>query len=185
MSDTMTEFLQELSDCGIIRSESSLKYYKDRTAHVMKLSNGFFVAFDKPEIKKSFYFGEDDRGAGTPYHDTMEHALKCCDIAKSEDYFLQANLREYDDLLKLIDEYDEFYVCKSYYNDKCNVVDWHAETLHYVPEYRKKYPLSSEDVAAIKDATLMLRDKFTKRLKAWYKRYGAKYIKTGTYWTMR
>lgn len=183
MCDVMTEYLQQLSNKGIIRSESSLKYYKDSTAHVLKLSNGFLLPFDKPKITKTFYFGENERGYGTPYSETMEHALKCCDIAKSEDYFMQANLRQYDNLLKLLDEHDTFYVCKMYENT--NIVEWYAETWKYVVNLRKKYPLSPEDVTLIRNTILILRDKFEKRLKTWYKKYGAKYIKTNTFWTMR
>lgn len=185
MCDLMTEYLQHLANRGIIRSEASLNQYKDSTAHVLKLSNGFLLPFDKPKITNSFYFGEDERGAGTPYSETMEHALKCCNIAKSEDYFMQANLRGYDELLKLIDENDEFYVCKTYRDETVNVVDWHAETWRNVREYREKYPLTSEEVALIRNTILMLRSKFEKRLKTWYKKYGAKHIKTGTFWTMR
>ena len=123
----------------------------------------------------------------------------CSEYAsKSESYFLERNLEEFDRIIEQIetgkrDGFQNVFVCvnrRSYGDTILNVYDWHVFD-HYSYEENNKYGqqrgieyqiANDTDKTAILDALKRERSKFEKRLKAYLKRYGTSKLKVWSYW---
>lgn len=183
--------------------ESMLDYERKQFNYAVRLENGGIVYFSKPSIKTEFCFGYSTCGQGAEY----DEASSACRAAKSEDYFLRANLDDMDETIKALEcncRYDHekgewnrrydgmtwYIVRQEYHSQKepVNLYEFHAyrecdvesEPWRYNKENCTK--MSDADRKTILAAMKHERGKFEKRLQTYLKRYGTSKLRTWTYW---
>lgn len=165
----LDEYRAEMEQVGL-----DADYHCKNVSVLVKLTDGRLLAFDKPSIETRFCFGYSDCGQGQSY----QEARKAADRAATKEYFMQENLGKLErDIKRLEDKDYDLCVQKCYWkSDRICSIMW-----------AKKWDSEGErvqdaDRAAIKDALLQQKAMFTKRLEAWWKRYGAEKLTVWTYW---
>lgn len=178
------------------------------TFEVVDLSTGAF-ALDKIDIKTHFCFGYGF--CGITSQEDMERADRMTKAARQSDYFMEKNLEEIDEKIKLLTlalENDNFFkdeyrlhciILHEHYTDVSGVVTWTAADSREVEgvitkesiceSYGKKYFRNGKEttIATKHDIELLLaaynrqRENLVKRLNTWWKRYGASHLNTWSY----
>lgn len=187
--ELMEEYLKEISKAW---SGDMLEYFKKKVSSLHRLSNGGILSFDKPKIETSFCFGYSDSAYDTEDYDNANHMAH--HAATSEEYFLEQNLKYYDDKIKTIEDKDEYsHLCisrTSYSSQREPMNVWDYKVLQYWQYndakernyYTDLQEVNDEDRKIILNALKEERAKFEKRLKAYLKRYGLSKVKSWSYW---
>lgn len=190
----LEEYLNEMRKVWP-NDESMIEYFRKKTSRVIRLTNGGLMAFEKPDIQTRFCFGYGCQGM------TDQEACEAASDAKSYDYFIHANIDGIDRSIKALsgeleDDYDYGYMKpylyrKSYCSQKEELNEWSYQWIN--PWQVQNEPwrtkgmldlalLDDDNRKIILEAKKAERAAFEKRLNAWWKRYGEKYIDTWTYW---
>ena len=180
---TKDELLQTYADeCfKVFETKDMVDYCTKKVSGIIEFPGGGLYVFDKPKIKTHFCFGED---GGESYNEACNMAYN---VALKEEYFLHANLRDIDEkIANLKGDYTEsgrHCRIKFLYYDKSGLIyDYAVEPWWRCEHIKKPEPLTDEDTAALIALFEEERAKFEKRLKTYWKRYGASKLKTWTYW---
>lgn len=166
-------------------------FIRKDTAHVVQLDNGDLYAIEKPSIKTHFCFGygycgvstEDDRRGA---QDAAHHA------ATNEQYFIDKNLECLNIIIEeLNDTRNEIYKFVKYSKspEGSKVKGIRYTSLQYNPEYapymwdglRDLERISENERQALIRGYESVKEAFTKRLRAYLKRYGLTKLHTWTY----
>lgn len=177
-------------------------YSFGKVSNAVKLSDGKIVVMDKQKIQTSFCFGE----SGHDYDEAVDMAYR---VAKTEDYFMSENLSCYDKILAKLENTSEpmpnCYGCtelqeraclqrlKTCYTSEGNIFgitsQWYGWNEQWARHNRMMkgtddvlFKLEGDDLELVKKLVNFERDKFERRLKAYWKRYGSSKLKTWTYW---
>ena len=164
--------------------ESYFKYFKNKTAAIVRLECGKLAYIDKPSINTAFCYAEGGQ------YGTMENALSCCDIAeKDQKHFRDSNMK---DILSKINEVKSmkregrevflyFFETKNsgfgeiysltYYDIERNFFNL-KNAVKLTPSDREQYLSALESV----------RDSFRKRIDTYLKRYGLSKVRAWTYY---
>ena len=179
------EFLAEIE-----RIENGNKkwvdYYDKETARCVKFESGMIYAIEKPRIETRFCFGHGFCGVST------EEEEKAADdmaryASESPKYFLEQNLKGFDDMLKRLDENGEnVYAAPMRDNtEKWVFIRVYRGWWDYENEFKnireKMVKLSPADVEQLKTAYELERKAFEKRLNSYLKKYGTSKLKVWTY----
>ena len=165
-----------------------IKYCMSKIGHVARLSNGLILKIEKPEIKKSFCFGE----SGDDYSHAVDMAYR---VAQTEDYFKSANLRKFDSIILSLNNALEYaqtktgtpvFACtrvESYYTCSERVIcDVFTSSPLYVSEVAEFETLGTDDIKTALELYNTARAAFEKRLNNYWSRYGASQLRTWTYY---
>lgn len=106
--------------------DDMIKYFKNTFSSAVRLSNGGLLVFEKPTIDKNFCFGYGMQ-CGTEYDDANKMASHA---ATSEKYFLDQNLKEFDNKIKNLE------TMKNSWGSSCVLL------LHRKCYYSQKAPLN-------------------------------------------
>ena len=146
-------------------------------SNLCTFSNGMYVVFKKPSIKKDFCFDDsyDYDGAQRMAH----HA------ATSESYFVEQNMKDFDRLEENVIKY-EIGLRPAYINMN---EDSKLCSYEFVDSWNKsesdlKYFLTKADKELLLKTIVEEKDKFRKRLNTYLKRYGMSHVNSWTYWGM-
>ena len=90
----LPEYLEEMRKAW--DGADMIEYFKNNFSSAVRLSNGGLLVFEKPTIDKDFCFGYGMQ-CGTDYDDANKMASHA---ATSEKYFLDQNLKEFDNKIK-------------------------------------------------------------------------------------
>ena len=139
-----------------------------------------WVIFEKRTLNKNFCFGY-----GTS-EDSYDKAIEMSTIAKNNtEYFINENLKWYDELLEKLESGDNYYV--SAYDNYPNApfIDIvNVSMMDSIIEKNSKIKhgqLSDEDTKELIEFVKKLRAKQEKRCNTYIKKYGMRKIKTWTY----
>lgn len=156
---------------------------KECSAYV-PLSNNNFIILEKPKIKTRFCFGYRLNSQDTEEFDDandMAHYART-----QEDYFKEENLKGFDEAIKnLKDKSNKFYLEVKYCNEDKNDS---LKSYNFFDPYRQHKPIeeynfiSDSDRNAIIKALEEEKQKFTKRLNSYLKRYGLSKVTSWSYW---
>lgn len=166
----------------------------------VELADGAVYHIQKPKIETRFCCGEDDRGQGGDGPGTIAYANAVNAAKRTHDGFVAANLREIDDEIafwtagreRFRNWKDTGAFLRPSYNGQENggalSRDYPAtEEWRYRREAVKLPPharfVTEDDAARIAAGFREVRKQFVKRLETWWKRFGADYIHTWTYWS--
>ena len=170
-------------------------YCVNKTAHAARLSNGLILTIEKPSIETSFCFGE----SGYDHDEAFNMAYN---VAKTEEYFKNRNMREFDNMIanlkqcKKLDKWGchkmyAYMNVQSYYGCTDRVIcevytDSHLRDEVWEQAYgRKAEKLPDADIDTAIALFEEARVAFKKRVDAYWKRYGSSKLKTWTYWRDR
>lgn len=179
------EFLAEIE-----RIENGNKkwvdYHDKEKARFVKFENGTIYAIEKPRIETRFCFGYGFCGIST--EEEEEHADNMAAYAKRKpDYFLEQNLKTFDDMLKRLEENgDSVYAAPMRDNtEKWVYIRVYRGWWDYENEFAnvkaKMFKLSPSDVEQLKKAYALERKAFEKRLNSYLKKYGTSKLNVWTY----
>lgn len=163
-----------------------VEYHDKETARCVKFENGAIYAIEKPRIETRFCFGYGFCGIST--EEEEEHADNMAAYAKRKpDYFLEQNLKGFDDMLKRLNEYgDSVYAAPMRDNTEKWVFfrvyrGWWDYENEFANVKAKMFKLSPSDVEKLKSAYTFERKAFEKRLNSYLKKYGTSKLSVWTY----
>lgn len=172
------------------RDQSMVDFCMKEASQCIVLSDGkMMVKFEQPRIEKDFCFGYSTCGQGQEYDEARKAEQDC--NANMEQYFMAHNRRKagYDEDIKVLQDSDRKLYLAIHYNrgellmHYVCVDPWQLDRVQLF--YNSKLVLSEhqdEDKALLLDAIRMEQQKHEKRLRQWWKRYGAEKCRTWTYW---
>lgn len=163
-----------------------VEYHDKETARLVKFENGTIYAIEKPRIETSFCFGYGYCGISTD-EDEERAAGMARYTREKPDYFLEENLKKFDDMLKRLEENgDSVYAAPMRDNtEKWVYIRVYRGLWDYENEFKnvreKMFKLSPADVEQLKTAYRLERVAFEKRLNSYLKRYGTSKLNVWTY----
>ena len=172
-------------------------YYR-RHYYFVGLADGLVLAIEKPKIETRFCCGEDDHGQGGEGPGTIAWARKVNESKKTEAGFFRANVGEFDKYM--IDCFGR----KAWRNARHgrantaysnipavvdfgdNFVSWDCITANnFYPSLRNRHVIrimTDDDMRRMRHGYMLVRADFIKRVRAYWRQYGASKIETWTYW---
>lgn len=161
-------------------------YCRKDTALLVPMDNGTFVAIPKPRMEKEFCFGYSDCGQGM----TVDECNSTLDHVNNNlaEWFKDENLKNFDRTygLEEIDnhEYSDLCLVRPYISqDDENLLRCVTTVVDGWGRREKNYDtLTEADIERYKVALAAVREKFSKQLDTYLKKYGTKKLKTWRYW---
>lgn len=169
--------------------EEMVKFCQGEISNAVKLSDGRIVVVKKQKLETSFCFGYSTCGQGAEY----EEANEAAHVANtSEDYFREQNLKEFDNKIALLktDKEESWYM--DAYLSQSNCSSCGLINIHKVVGLRR-YDFEEQrhgTYVEISEADRKLiigmyeeeREKMSKRIDTYLKRYGLSKLNVWTYW---
>ena len=169
--------------------EKMVKYCQGEISNAVKLSDGRIVVVKKQKLETSFCFGYSTCGQGAEY----EEANEAAHVANtSEDYFREQNLKEFDNKIALLktDKEESWYM--DAYLRQSNYCDCGLVNIHEVVGLRRcdfenqrwgtYVEISEADRKLIIEMYEEEKEKMSKRIDTYLKRYGLSKLHVWTYW---
>ncbi len=171
--------LEELFE--IIKAKSG-EDYKGYYAAAIKIKDGYFLTFDKPEIEKAFCFGYSNFGQGM----TQEEAEEIC-ANFGEKEFKESNLSSFDEVYeyraKLLDMMRRDITLETY---EYSNLGYTGCSITSDPNPGSGITLKGEEADRFceeyKATVAKLRADFEKKIDSYLKRYGVSKIRKWTFW---
>ena len=157
------------------------KRYKETVSSVggiVQLDNGLLYVLKKPGIKTDFCFGYGQNGVSD--EETFRFAVDGSNGVKQKMGFMNANLEMFDRDHKYL--FNEKLFCFRIRN-YCNYNEVGIVQVACVEDafYNQVGEVSDGDRRKIAEEVGRMREDFRKRLEAYWKRYGAKHLRSWTY----
>ena len=158
--------------------ESGYKWAVSNIGGVVEFDNGLLLVIEKPRIKTDFCFGYGQNGVSD--EESYRFAVEGSNGVKQKLAFINANLRMFDREYGHLLEGKLFCYCIcSYHNGKpvriVRVSHMDNEHDYQVGE------VTDRGRRKIAEEVGRMREDFRKRLEAYWKRYGAKHLRSWTY----
>ena len=158
--------------------ESGYEWSVSNIGGVVEFDNGLLLVIEKPRIKTDFCFGYGQNGVYD--EESFRFAVEGSKDIKQKLAFINANLRMFDRDHKYLFNEKLFYFrlrrnCRS--NPVGIVRVASVENLYYCQDGF----VSDDDRRKIAEEVGRMREDFEKRLEAYWKRYGARCLKSWTY----
>ena len=160
---------------GIKFDENGYKWAVSNIGGVVELDNGLLYTLEKPLVKTDFCFGY-----GVSDEESYRFAVEGSNDVKQKLAFINANLRMFDrDHQYLFKEKLFCFRIRNY----CNYNEVGIVQIACVADafYNQVGEVSDNDRRKIADEVGRMREGFRKRLEAYWKRYGAKHLRSWTY----
>ena len=176
MEKVKNEYLKYYS--GIKFDENGYKWAVSNIGGVVEFGNGLLYVLNKPEIKKDFCFGYGQNGISD--EESYRFAVEGSNDVKQKLAFINANLRMFDrDHQYLFKEKLFCFRIRNYCNgNPVGIVRISCVDSAYGCQEGE---VSDGDRRKIADEVGRMREDFGKRLEAYWKRYGAKHLRSWTY----
>lgn len=155
------------------------------TTHYVRFENGMIFLFRKPSIQTEFCYGYGFCGVST--EEEERGAESRSEAIKEKENFFHANMDYFRDLEKTLNdlcENEKVYASNNYENSHFVYIfnDDDAMLNHfYETKIKDAYVLSAKDIKAMKEAVLVGKQMFLKRLETYWKRFGSSKIRSWTY----
>ena len=156
-----------------IKDEGDRKYYKRNICAAIKFPEGYYI-INKPTIENRFCFHDEG-----PDYEIYKHLN--ADEKAMKEYFLNHNLRKYDDdeVRRCIDPAVPAFVYALNYRGRAEVC--FGERGHYYGAENAR-DLTPEEREKVHGAMKYTRENFERRLQTYLKKYGVSKIHTWSYW---
>ena len=144
----------------------------------MEFENGLLLVIEKPRIKTDLCFGYGQNGVSD--EESYRFAVEGSKDIKQKSAFINANLRMFDR------EYGHLLEGRLFYFRICNYCNGNPVGIVRISCVDSAYgcqegEVSDGDRKRIADEVGRMREDFRKRLEAYWKRYGAKHLRSWTY----
>lgn len=169
--------------------EKMIKFCQGEISNAVKLSDGRIVVVEKQKLETSFCFGYSTCGQGAEY----EEANEAAHVANtSEDYFREQNLKEFDNKIALLKTdkeeswHRDAYLRQSNYCD-CGLVNIHEVVgLRWCDFENQRWGTYVEIPEADRKLIIAMyeeeKERMSKRIDTYLKRYGLSKLHVWTYW---
>jgi hypothetical protein len=158
--------------------ESGYKWSVSRVGGVVELDNSLLLVIEKPRIKTDFCFGYGQNGVSD--EESYRFAMEGSKDIKQKLAFINANLRMFErDHKYLLKEKLFCFRIRNYCN--CNEVGIVHIACVEDAFYNQVGEVSDNDRKRIAEEVGRIREDFEKRLEAYWKRYGAKHLRSSVY----
>ena len=181
--ELIKQYIDEVVAESWDNKESWRDYYKKKIDDVVEIQ-GKLIAFEKPGIKKDFYFGEHG-------FDFDEKQKQAAEAEKSESFFISENLNQINRDKWLLKEGYKHYIGVKYSNLPEDTRIYGVYDAHIFDvesgdfDITGKIELTKNDVQTLLKAYENQKIRFKKRLKTYLKRYGLSKVSCSTYWADR
>jgi len=164
------------------KSPDMVEYCMKQASSYVTLKNGRILVFKKHSIEKRFCFstGYNGRQDEEMHDDAMAMQAKA---ETDHNYFIEENMKSFahmDELIADQEKDEKVYAFNQYYTES-NLVCLNTRQRMKKTELDQAYELVAEDIEAIKKQLIEEKEKFTKRLKTYLKRYGLSKVRAWTY----
>lgn len=158
--------------------ESGYKWAVSNIGGVVEFDNGLLLVVDKPRIKTDFCFGYGQNGVYD--EESYRFAVEGSKDIKQKLAFINANLSMFDRDHKYL--FKEKLFCFRIRN-YCNYNEVGIVQVACVENafYNQVGEVSDDDRKKIVEEVGRMREGFRKRLEAYWKRYGAKHLRSSVY----
>ena len=172
--------------CKVWRNDRKMQEYcASELSAVYKTEAGDLVVFEKPNIETRFCFNADINGAYSEEMEEWAHKM-AYHTSRTEQYFVAENMeRAFGCDEKWFDEKTLCGMRQSY-----NCCKERLKLLSLAKNDRERYygdvefvTFTEKDLRGIKATLDAEKEKFAKRLRTWWKRYGADGLHTWTYYS--
>lgn len=162
--------------------------YCCKTADIVFSVRGYVAGIDRPNIRTHFCFGYGYCGVSTE-EDYRDAARMADHASRSEDYFIEKNLEELNKYIEDLEGSDYTVYVSGNCTDSGSLV-WinfcHGYEVEQLRSWAKKnnqvfLELSEGERKEIAGYYGIEKDRFTKRLKTYLKRYGLSKVQSWTY----
>lgn len=153
-------------------------YCTKEVSDAVLLENGMIYLFYKPKIETHFCFGY--RLSGEDTNDYDEANNMCYHVQNDKGmYFLKENLKQFDNFAEFL-KTETIYARFRYYGRTkfCEVYD----TRYTLAKEECVYVLTKTDIENLRKVNQSEKEKFTKRLNTYLKKYGTSKLHTWSYW---
>lgn len=182
-NELMNGYLSEMEHAHCLDA----KYWKKTAGVVVMLTNGGYFCVEKSKIETRFCFGYNTDYSG---HELSDAEKRRAAFAKSEKAFKNANLRDLDQLIEIVERGKNETGSRSPYLSRVSYCgeDRPLNVWQVNFEYRWKMAekgmvvLDGEDKEIVLGALKKERANFEKRLDMYLKKYGTSKLHTWTYW---
>ena len=169
------EELTKNLECVYKNDQKMINWCLKNIDFAIKLRNRI-VTFYKPHIEKKFCFGFDERIEGD-----IAEAHKQAEIARNNfEYFKRKNLYQIDnEIAKLEDKNNNFIISKKYWNESGDFIG-----INYVREFDIKNTsdlITDNERKEYIEAYKLYKERFSKRIDTYLKKYGLKKVHSWTY----
>ena len=181
--EAVQEYLQEVNSKLYPDSFSMQEYCRKNCSDVFKSKSGYYVKFEKPTIKTQFCFGHGYCGITT--EEETDRAFSMAEKARKDaEYFINENLEDLNEQLKLFESDEKLFLTNYYPNNKVKIASIKSARYFGMYSFDEKYivaELDKEEIEQLKAIVNSEIEKFTKRLNTYLKRYGLSKIHSWTY----
>lgn len=152
----------------------------------IKTSQGYIMEIEKPRIETSFCFG---------YHDYVdgdyERANNMADFAEKDfDYFREKNLEKIQFSINWLSETNKKFYFRNHYCSQTmetlksieSFQPWDEPADVFKKEFKIYKPVPDEDRLLLIKAYEVEKERFSKRIETYLKRYGLSKVRTWSYW---
>lgn len=170
------------------KDQRMIDFCEKEASQVVMLTDGKIVRFTQPRIEKNFCFGYSTCGQGPSHEECEKEHSNFRD--NQELWFMEENRRKggYDEKVNSLKDLDNTLYLAVKYKGGENMMEWTC-----IEEWEKErnpcffmnYSPSENQTADRKiliSALLEEKEKHEKRLRTWWKRYGAEKLRSWTYW---
>lgn len=166
----------------VFKDEKFCERISKKTSNMVELHNGMIYVFDTPKIKTSFCFGWDYTGndGDSTYNEANRAVSKT--LTDGGKIFMQQNLRDIEDTLSFLkNKKDNIFLMRKYVVKECNICEMQCASSCCVGN-TEAVKATDEDVKKLIAMFEEEREKFTKRLNTYLKRYGTSKLRSWSYW---
>lgn len=170
-----------------LRYNADYNYYF-KNYFFVELDGGYVIAINKPKIETRFCCGEDEGMGGR----TIKEANEILDGYKSERGFKAANIGEFEKTIISMVGRKVWNFTKEYHDFQSNfrfipvlVNDNKHATVQNNCRYvygEKIRVFTDDDFRKMRNAYMIVRADYIKRVNAYWKRFGSSKLRTWTYW---
>lgn len=165
------------------------EYCQKRVGNAYKLESGHLVEFEKPSIETRFCFGYGSNGISN--EEDYQNARESAETSKKKSAFICANMKEsfgcYDAVLfqkETEREIPEYYAEPYLRYGQENALFCYLRRRKWDQwgrEIKGIFELTNSDIVGLRAVLECEKQKFLKRLNAWWKRYGSEGLHAWTY----
>lgn len=164
-------------------NDVKMQEYANKTySDVYETENGHLIAIEKSRIEKDFCFGYGLNGVST--QEDYEGARAAEEKAKNDaKYFINENLSAINEQIRNIEENENIYLMIGYRNQE-KICNYFFDRYFQIYDWEKSRiveKLSEKDKKGLLKMLGEEKERFTKRLNTYLKKYGTSKLRTWTY----
>lgn len=156
--------------------EKMVDYCMNKIALYLKTEDGYFYILEKEKLNTKFWISEGSN------RDIKEALIICDEIKTTEDFFIEDNLSNINDLINTINSNkNNLFFAERFKNSKIVSIS----TTKYNVFNKENRKLTTDEEIEILKIYEKFKEMQTKKINSYLKRFGLSKIQANTYWADR